>query len=345
VERREQAENPPADEDEEDFGEFVDDFDEEQHNKTLRAMGIKVRDFVNEKPGPATSPLPKAGPVASSSSSQPPAASTSKATTSTPTPTTSADVPGRQRPIPRGSTYPLGSEHDYSGPAYEIYNPTEGLGTVEYFLRQYPRRRPVPGKDTFRLLQLGWITREEVMDRYKLRDLRAWQEYCDHVETHGEHPWRRLPWEYPRREEGNFPDSFRAHCLHRTMTRLSHLEALWNETEGGPSPLEEEFERYREEEWTRVENAWVMRRLQEDRVERGHSPFGYEEDGDPSFGVPKRKRGNSDDDDDAPRVKRTKGTKLPPASEETTPDLYMNLERWWLTHPDMRPSTWVPREL
>ena len=74
-------------------------------------------------------------------------------------------------------------------PIPEIFNQYEGLAEVEYQWTQSPQMYPVPGKILSQLLEMGWITEEEIhacgspMDQVELQKHNAtWLPY----------PWKLL---------------------------------------------------------------------------------------------------------------------------------------------------------
>ncbi|KAF8627904.1 hypothetical protein AX15_004181 [Amanita polypyramis BW_CC] len=81
----------------------------------------------------------------------------------------------------------------------EIFDPYRGVAEFEYRLGVKKFRRPVPGKTLRRILDLSWITLEEVEQRCAPMDLEALRTYDEKVaqdieEGRGVYPWRALKW-------------------------------------------------------------------------------------------------------------------------------------------------------
>jgi hypothetical protein len=70
-------------------------------------------------------------------------------------------------------------------PIPEIFNQYEGLAEVEYRWTQSPQMYPVPGKILSRLLEMGWITEEEICACVSPIDL---------VELQRHNTWPPYPW-------------------------------------------------------------------------------------------------------------------------------------------------------
>ncbi|EKM76317.1 hypothetical protein AGABI1DRAFT_108863, partial [Agaricus bisporus var. burnettii JB137-S8] len=74
------------------------------------------------------------------------------------------------------------SHHNTNSSAFapltpETFDPYKGLGEFEYRLRQHPRTLPIPGKTTRRLLDIGWISEDEVSKRCSEEDKKSLCEF------------------------------------------------------------------------------------------------------------------------------------------------------------------------
>ena len=76
-------------------------------------------------------------------------------------------------------------------PVPEIFNQYEGLAEVEYRWTHSPRMYPIPGKTLSRLLELGWITQEDILARASPMDLEELRRYNARSPTY---PWKPLHW-------------------------------------------------------------------------------------------------------------------------------------------------------
>ncbi|KAF9446675.1 hypothetical protein P691DRAFT_776692 [Macrolepiota fuliginosa MF-IS2] len=59
----------------------------------------------------------------------------------------------------------------------EIFDPYKALGEFEYRLRQNPRTLPIPGKSLRRLLEINWVSVEEVRKRCSTDDIKNLEEF------------------------------------------------------------------------------------------------------------------------------------------------------------------------
>jgi hypothetical protein len=59
----------------------------------------------------------------------------------------------------------------------ETFDPYKALGEFEYRLRQNPRTLPIPGKTLRRLIEIGWVTENEVESRCSQEDLNELEEF------------------------------------------------------------------------------------------------------------------------------------------------------------------------
>ena len=62
-------------------------------------------------------------------------------------------------------------------PIPEIFDPHAAIAEVEYRWNQKIRTYPIAGKTLYRLMELGWISREEVSHRAAVMDLKELQQY------------------------------------------------------------------------------------------------------------------------------------------------------------------------
>ncbi|KAK2463789.1 hypothetical protein APHAL10511_004187 [Amanita phalloides] len=84
-------------------------------------------------------------------------------------------------------------------PVFEVFDPYRAVAEFEYRLGVKTFRRPVPGKTLRRLLEMGWITSEEVAQRCAPMDIESLKIYDEKVEAdvnegRGVYPWRALKW-------------------------------------------------------------------------------------------------------------------------------------------------------
>lgn len=172
-----------------------------------------------------------------------------------------------------GATEAINTTRQKSSPATEIFDPYRGIAEFEYRLGfKKATRRPVAGKTLRRLLDLGWITKEEIDERCEEMDMEALREYDERVkkdvrEGRGVYPWRALRWTHiPTMTERS------AHVLKHVVHLVAidkarkHLEELERrdrlrreEAETDQRLAEEIMERRRKEEEERVkrEKEWV----------------------------------------------------------------------------------------
>jgi hypothetical protein len=73
----------------------------------------------------------------------------------------------------------------------EVFDQYEGLAEVEYRWTRSPQMYPVPGKTLGRLLELGWITQEDVVTHASLVDLEELRKYKARLPMY---PWKALRW-------------------------------------------------------------------------------------------------------------------------------------------------------
>jgi hypothetical protein len=90
-------------------------------------------------------------------------------------------------PLPASSTEPgiAASYHRTNPDAFvpltpETFDPFKALGEFEYRLRQLPRTLPIPGKTIRRLIEIGWITEDEVSKRCNDEDKKGLWEFDEH---------------------------------------------------------------------------------------------------------------------------------------------------------------------
>lgn len=74
------------------------------------------------------------------------------------------------------------SHHNTNSSAFapltpETFDPYKGLGEFEYRLRQHPRTLAIPGKTIRRLLEIGWISEDEVSKRCSEEDKKSLCEF------------------------------------------------------------------------------------------------------------------------------------------------------------------------
>jgi hypothetical protein len=88
----------------------------------------------------------------------------------------------------------------------EIFDPFQAIAGFEHSLaisskaKASSSRRPISGRVLQRLLDIGWITGEEIEERCSAMDIEALTDYnrkldLDVQEGRGIYPWRALKWE------------------------------------------------------------------------------------------------------------------------------------------------------
>lgn len=82
-------------------------------------------------------------------------------------------------------------------PIPEIFDPYYSLAEFEYnLLHSRSFRLPIPGKTLHHLLDMGWVTEEEVRKRCAPMDIMALERYNKMIEANGRiYPWRALKWD------------------------------------------------------------------------------------------------------------------------------------------------------
>jgi hypothetical protein len=149
-------------------------------------------------------------------------------------------------------------------PVPEIFDQYRGIAKFECCLAVKTVRQPIPGKTLRRLLDLGWVTQQEVEERCAPMDIDTLEEYdarvaLDVKEGRGIYPWLALRWStMPTKKDRN------AHVLEHmshfaTVDRVRrHLEELERREQHLRTQAEEderlareflEHRRREEEEW------------------------------------------------------------------------------------------------
>jgi len=187
----------------------VDDPESQDIIADIQTRGVKIVDFAYAPPYARPATLP---PVATASSS----------VLSTPIPAENDNT-----------TYTTTTLTPMLRPVTEIFDPYNKITEVDYRWSQSPRTYPVSGKSLRRLLDLGWITPNELAARAAPMDLAALEAFDARKPVY---PWKSIKWsgvvpsEAERKDMCNARRSFWA-AMDRMKERVAAEERRRKEEE------------------------------------------------------------------------------------------------------------------
>lgn len=120
------------------------------------------------------------------------------------------------------TSFPRSTPAPCLSPVTEIFNQYEGIAEVEYCWTQAPRMYPVPGKILSRLLDMGWITEDDIRNHASPMDLAELRKHNARVP----YPWKPLRWTtIPKNEERKELMLARASFFQqRDAARMAHFQ-------------------------------------------------------------------------------------------------------------------------